>query len=510
MTEVADQFTEERSGEVTRISHWIDGQRVEGTSGRTGPVYNPATGEQSGEVDFASVEEIDAAVQAAKRAFASWRTMSLSRRTELFFRIRELVHDHSEEIAKLLTLEHGKVLSDAKGEVARGLEVIEFCCGIPELLKGDFSEQASTGIDVYSIRQPLGVVAGITPFNFPAMVPMWMWAPAIACGNCFVLKPSEKDPSASMLTAELLKEAGLPDGVFNVVHGDKVAVDAVLEHPEIAAVSFVGSTPIAQYVYETGTKNGKRVQALGGAKNHMIVLPDADIDMAADAAVSAGYGSAGERCMAVSMLVCVGHAADDLVSAIQDRLPEVKVGNGLDPDSEMGPLVTREHRDKVASYIDKGSQEGAKVIADGRETAPDGNGFFLGVTLIDEVTPEMDVYKDEIFGPVLGITRVDTYEEAVQLVNENPYGNGVAIFTRDGGVARQFQFEVNAGMVGVNVPIPVPVAYYSFGGWKSSLFGDLHIYGPEGIQFYTQGKVVTSRWPDPATSKVDLGFPQTR
>jgi malonate-semialdehyde dehydrogenase (acetylating) / methylmalonate-semialdehyde dehydrogenase len=510
MTEVADQFTEERSGEVTRIAHWIDGQRVEGTSGRSGPVYNPATGEQSGEVDFASVEEIDAAVQAAKRAFTSWRTISLSRRTELFFRIRELVHDHSEDLARLLTLEHGKVLSDAKGEVARGLEVIEFCCGIPELTKGGYSEQASTGIDVYSIRQPLGVVGGITPFNFPAMVPMWMWAPAIACGNTFVLKPSEKDPSASMYTAELLKEAGLPDGVFNVVHGDKVAVDAVLEHPEIAAVSFVGSTPIARYVYETGTKNGKRVQALGGAKNHMIVLPDADIDMAADAAVSAGYGSAGERCMAVSMLVCVGHAADDLVGAIKERLPKVKVGNGLEPDSEMGPLVTREHRDKVASYIDRGAEEGAKVVADGRETAPDGNGFFLGVTLLDEVTPEMDVYKDEIFGPVLGITRVDTYEEAVQLVNGNPYGNGVAIFTRDGGVARQFQFEVKAGMVGVNVPIPVPVAYYSFGGWKSSLFGDLHIYGPEGIQFYTQGKVVTSRWPDPATSKVDLGFPQTR
>ena len=510
MTEVADQFTEERSGEVTRIAHWIDGQRVGGTSGRSGPVYNPATGEQTGEVDFASVEEIDAAVQAAKRAFASWRTISLSRRTELFFRIRELVHEHSEDLARILTLEHGKVLSDAKGEVARGLEVIEFCCGIPELTKGGYSEQASTGIDVYSIRQPLGVVGGITPFNFPAMVPMWMWAPAIACGNTFVLKPSEKDPSASMYTAELLKEAGLPDGVFNVVHGDKVAVDAVLEHPEIAAVSFVGSTPIARYVYETGTKNGKRVQALGGAKNHMIVLPDADIDMAADAAVSAGYGSAGERCMAVSMLVCVGHAADDLVGAIKERLPKVKVGNGLEPDSEMGPLVTREHRDKVASYIDKGAEEGAKVVADGRETAPDGNGFFLGVTLLDEVTTEMDVYKDEIFGPVLGITRVDTYEDAVRLVNENPYGNGVAIFTRDGGVARQFQFEVNAGMVGVNVPIPVPVAYYSFGGWKSSLFGDLHIYGPEGIQFYTQGKVVTSRWPDPATSKVDLGFPQTR
>src|SRR5438477_4521276 len=354
MTEVADQFAEERSGEVARISHWIDGQRVEGESGRSGPVFNPALGVQTGEVDFASAEEIDAAVQAAKRAFESWRTVSLSRRTELFFRIRKLLDEHREDIAKFLTAEHGKVLSDAKGEVARGLEVIEYCCGIPELLKGDFSEQASTGIDVYSIRQPLGVCAGITPFNFPAMVPMWMWAPALACGNTFVLKPSEKDPSASVYTAELLKEAGVPGGVFNVVHGDKVAVDAILEHPEIAAVSFVGSTPIARYVYETGTANAKRVQALGGAKNHMIVLPDADIDMAADAAVSAGYGSAGERCMAVSMLVAVGDVADPLIEAIKERLPKVKVGSGLDPDSEMGPLVTPEHRDKVASYLDKG------------------------------------------------------------------------------------------------------------------------------------------------------------
>jgi malonate-semialdehyde dehydrogenase (acetylating) / methylmalonate-semialdehyde dehydrogenase len=510
MTEVAEQFTENRAGEIARITHWIDGKPVEGTSGRSGPVFNPATGAQSAAVDFASPEEVDAAIQAAKRAFEGWRAMSLSRRTELFFRIRELVHDHSDDLARLLTLEHGKVLSDAKGEVARGLEVIEFCCGMPELLKGGYSEQASTGIDVYSIRQPLGVVAGITPFNFPAMVPMWMWAPAIACGNTFVLKPSEKDPSASMLTAELLKEAGLSDGVFNIVHGDKVAVDSVLEHPEIAAVSFVGSTPIARYVYETGTRHGKRVQALGGAKNHMIVLPDADIDMAADAAVSAGYGSAGERCMAVSMLVAVGHAADDLVDAIKERLPKVKVGDGMNPDSEMGPLVTREHRDKVASYIEKGREEGATIVTDGRESAPDNGGFFLGVTLLDDVKPEMDVYKDEIFGPVLGVTRVETYDEAVELVNGNPYGNGVALFTRDGGVARQFQFDVKAGMVGVNVPIPVPVAYYSFGGWKSSLFGDLHIYGPEGIQFYTRGKVVTSRWPDPATSKVDLGFPQTR
>jgi malonate-semialdehyde dehydrogenase (acetylating)/methylmalonate-semialdehyde dehydrogenase len=388
--------------------------------------------------------------------------------------------------------------------------VIEYACGIPTLLKGGFSEQASTGIDVYSLRQPLGVVAGITPFNFPAMVPMWMWGPAIACGNCFVLKPSEKDPSASLLVAELLKDAGLPDGVFNVVHGDKVAVDALLEHPDVAALSFVGSTPIARYIYETGTSRGKRVQALGGAKNHMVVLPDADIDMAADAAVSAAYGSAGERCMAISVVVAVGDVADTLVSAIQERLPKVKVGDGMDPSSEMGPLVTREHRDKVASYLDSGREQGATVVADGRQTAPEGDGFFLGVSLLDDVTPEMDCYRDEIFGPVLSVVRAKTYDEALQLVDENPYGNGVAIFTRDGGAARQFQFDVSAGMVGINVPIPVPVAYYSFGGWKASLFGDSHAYGPESIHFYTRGKVVTSRWPDPATSKVDLGFPQTR
>ena len=509
MTELATPPVQ-REQEVTRISHWIGGRVVEGGSGRSGPVYNPALGQQTGAVDFATREELDTAVQAAKEAFESWRAMSLSKRTAIFFQIRELVHDRQEAIARILTAEHGKVLSDAMGEVARGLEVIEYCCGIPELLKGEFSEQASTGIDVYSIRQPVGVVAGITPFNFPAMVPMWMWAPALACGNTFVLKPSEKDPSASVYTAQLLKEAGVPDGVFNVVHGDKVAVDAVLEHPDIQAVSFVGSTPIARYVYETGTRHGKRVQALGGAKNHMIVLPDADIDMAADAAVSAAYGSAGERCMAVSQVVAVGDAADRLVKAIHDRLPKIKVGNGLEPDVEMGPLVTREHRDKVASYIDGARDQGAEVVADGRESAPEGDGFFLGVSLLDNVTPEMDAYKDEIFGPVLGVTRVGTYNEAVKLVNENPYGNGTAIFTRDGGVARQFQFDVQAGMVGINVPIPVPVAYYSFGGWKNSLFGDTHIYGPEGINFYTRGKVVTSRWPDPATSKVDLGFPRTR
>ena len=496
--------------QITPIHHWIAGAAVHGRSGRTSPVFNPARGLQTGAVDLASVEEVDATVQAAKAAFVSWRTVSLARRAELMFRIRELVHQNKEEIAKLLVAEHGKVLSDAMGEVTRGLEVIEFACGIPQLLKGEFSEQASTGIDVYSIRQPVGVVAGITPFNFPAMVPMWMWAPAIACGNTFVLKPSEKDPSASVFTAELLKEAGLPDGVFNVVHGDKVAVDALLEHPDVSAISFVGSTPIARYIYETGTKHGKRVQALGGAKNHMIVLPDADIDMAADAAVSAAYGSAGERCMAVSVVVAVGGVGDELVAAIKDRLPKVKVGDGMDPASEMGPLVTQAHRDKVASYLDSGAEQGAQVLADGRETKPEGDGFFLGVSLLDGVTTEMDAYRDEIFGPVLGVMRVDTYDEALQLINDNPYGNGTAIFTRDGGVARQFQFDVNAGMVGINVPIPVPVAYYSFGGWKASLFGDSHIYGPEGIHFYTRGKVVTSRWPDPATSKVDLGFPQTR
>jgi malonate-semialdehyde dehydrogenase (acetylating)/methylmalonate-semialdehyde dehydrogenase len=495
---------------VKRIGHWIGGKIVAGESGRSGPVYNPATGRQTGEVDFASVEEVDRAVAEAKAAFPSWRALSLARRAELLFRIRELVHGRRDEIARILTLEHGKVLSDARGEVTRGLEVIEYACGIPTLLKGGFSEQASTGVDVYSIRQPLGVVAGITPFNFPAMVPMWMWAPALACGNAFVLKPSEKDPSASLYVAELLQEAGVPDGVFNVIMGDKVAVDRILEHPDIAAVSFVGSTPIARYVYERGTSSGKRVQALGGAKNHMVVLPDADIDMAADAAVSAAYGSAGERCMAVSVVVAVGDVGDPIVDAIRARLPKVKVGDGLDPDSEMGPLVTAQHRDKVASYIESGRAQGASVVADGRETAPEGDGFFLGVSLLDNVTPEMDCYRDEIFGPVLAVVRVPTYDEALRLVNENPYGNGTAIFTRDGGVARRFQLDAQAGMVGINVPIPVPVAYYSFGGWKASLFGDNHAYGPESINFYTRGKVVTSRWPDPATSKVDLGFPQTR
>ena len=509
MTELREAPVAGERGGVTRITHWIGGTRVEGTSGRSGPVYDPARGVQTGAVDFATADEVGQAVAAAKQAFPAWRSVSLAKRAEIMFAIRELVHERREEAARILTSEHGKVLSDALGEVTRGLEVIEHACGIPTLLKGDFSEQASTGIDVYSIRQPLGVVAGITPFNFPAMVPMWMWAPAIACGNTFVLKPSEKDPSASLWTAELLREAGLPDGVFNVIHGDKVAVDALLEHPDVAAVSFVGSTPIAKYIYETGTRNGKRVQALGGAKNHMVVLPDADLDMAADAAVSAAYGSAGERCMAISQVVAVGGVADGLVEAIKERIPKVKVGSGLEPGVEMGPLVTREHRDRVASYVERAPEEGATVVVDGRDGA-DGDGFFLNPSLLDHVEPGMKAYDDEIFGPVLGVTRVDTYDEAVRLVNENPYGNGTAIFTRDGGAARQFQFEVQAGMVGVNVPIPVPVAYYSFGGWKASLFGNTHIYGPEGITFYTRGKVVTSRWPDPATSRVDLGFPQTR
>jgi malonate-semialdehyde dehydrogenase (acetylating) / methylmalonate-semialdehyde dehydrogenase len=496
---------------MERIGHHIGGKVVLGESGRTGPVFDPATGVQTHEVDLASAEEVDRAVQVAAEAFPAWRETSLAKRSEIMFRLRELVDRHRTDIAKLLTSQHGKVLSDAMGEVARGLENIEFACGVPNLLKGGFSEQVSGGVDVYSIRQPLGVVAGITPFNFPAMVPMWMFANAIACGNTFVLKPSEKDPGASMFVAELLSEAGLPDGVFNIVQGDKVAVDAILEHPRIAAVSFVGSTPIARYIYETGTRNGKRVQALGGAKNHMIVLPDADIEMAADAAVSAGYGSAGERCMAISVLVAVGNVADPLIEAIRDRLPKVKVGPGDDPDSEMGPLITREHRDKVAGYLDSAREQGATVVTDGREDgAFGGDGFFLGVSLIDGVRPEMDCYRDEIFGPVLSVVRANSYDEALGMVNDNPYGNGVAIFTRDGGAARKFQFDVNIGMVGVNVPIPVPVSYYSFGGWKASLFGDQHMYGPDGIAFYTRQKVVTARWPDPGTSSVDLGFPRTR
>jgi malonate-semialdehyde dehydrogenase (acetylating)/methylmalonate-semialdehyde dehydrogenase len=496
---------------MNRISHYIDGKQLSGRSGRSGDVFNPALGVKTHEVDLASNEEVDEAVAAAAAAAPAWRGTSLSKRSDILFRIRETLDAHRADIARSITEQHGKVLSDAMGEVARGLENVDFACGIPSLVAGRYSEQASTGIDVYSIRQPLGVVAGITPFNFPAMVPLWMFASAIACGNTFVLKPSERDPGASLVIAELLTQAGLPDGVFNVVQGDKVAVDRLLEHPDVEAISFVGSTPIARYIYETAAHHGKRVQALGGAKNHMVMLPDADVDMAADAAVSAAYGSAGERCMAISVVVAVGTAGDQLVDAIRNRVPNIRVGNGAEPETEMGPLITREHRDRVASYLSSAAEQGATVVVDGREHDQFGDpGFYLGPSLIDRVTPEMDCYRDEIFGPVLSVVRVDTYQEAIDLVNANQWGNGAAIFTRDGGAVRRFQYEVEAGMVGVNVPIPVPIGYFSFGGWKQSLFGDTHIYGPESINFYTRGKVVTSRWPDPATSEIDLGFPRTR
>lgn len=501
----------EEAVEVKTIGHWIGGQSVESKSGQSGIVWNPATGEVQARIGFASAAEVDQAVAAAKAGYPEWRATPLSRRAEIMFRVRDLVDQNRRKIAAILTNEHGKTTADALGEVARGLENIEFACGIPNLLKGGFSEQASRGVDVYQIRQPLGVVAGITPFNFPAMVPMWMFGNALACGNTFVLKPSEKDPSASLFLAELLKQAGVPDGVFNVVQGDRVAVDRLLEHPDIKAISFVGSTPIARYIYETGTRNGKRVQALGGAKNHMVVLPDADLDMAADAAVSAGYGSAGERCMAISVVVAVGAAADPLVEAIRARIHKLRIGPGTEEGNDMGPLITREHRDRVASYVQKAASEGASVAEDGcGHPVHRGKGFFTGCSLLDNVKPGMSCYDDEIFGPVLSVVRVSTYDEAVRLINDHPMGNGTAIFTRDGGAARQFQFDIEVGMVGINVPIPVPVSYYSFGGWKASLFGDLHMYGPEGIQFYTRAKLVTSRWPDPSTSKVDLGFPQVR
>jgi len=492
------------------IDHWINGGLVASASGRSGPVFNPATGEQQATVGLASLSEVDDAVAAAKAAFPAWRAASLSKRSDVMFTFRQLLVAHRDELAQIVSSEHGKVPSDAAGELARGIENIEFACGIPAMLKGGYSEGVSGGVDVYSIKQPLGVVAGITPFNFPAMVPMWMFANAIAVGNTFVLKPSEKDPSAALFMAELLKKAGLPDGVFNVVQGDKVAVDRILDHPDIEAVSFVGSTPIASYIYSTGTANGKRVQALGGAKNHMVVLPDADINMAADAAVSAAYGSAGERCMAISVVVAVGGVGDKLIEAVKERLPKLKVGPGTDPAAEMGPLITREHRDKVAGYLEGAPAEGATVVVDGRQADIPKDGFFLGVSLIDNVKPGMASYDEEIFGPVLTVVRVDTYEEAVDLINKHQFGNGTAIFTRDGGAARQFQYEIKVGMVGINVPIPVPVAYYSFGGWKASIFGDSNIYGPAGVDFYTRTKTITSRWPDPSTSSVDLGFPRTR
>jgi malonate-semialdehyde dehydrogenase (acetylating) / methylmalonate-semialdehyde dehydrogenase len=495
---------------TNRITHWIGGKAWDGEASRHGDVYNPATGQVTGAVDFATPAEVDAAVAAASEAFKEWGRASLAKRAQVMFAFRELVKSNATELAALITAEHGKVASDAAGEVARGLEVVEFACGIPHLLKGGYSENVSTNVDVYSIRQPVGVVAGITPFNFPAMVPMWMFPIAIACGNSFVLKPSEKDPSASLLIASLLAEAGLPDGVFNVVHGDKVAVDSILQHPGIGAVSFVGSTPIARYVYETGTAAGKRVQALGGAKNHMVVLPDADLDLAADMAVNAGFGSAGERCMAVSALVAVDPIGDDLVSRIRDRIAGLRVGPGSDERAEMGPLVTGAHRDKVAGYLDAGVREGATLAVDGRVHPVLGgssDGFWLGPSVLDHVTPSMSCYTDEIFGPVLSVVRAPSYSAAVSLVNGNPYGNGVAIFTCDGGAARRFVSEIQVGMVGVNVPIPVPMAYYSFGGWKASLFGDTHVHGTEGVHFYTRGKVVTSRWLDPSHGGVNLGFP---
>ncbi|MFJ9851623.1 CoA-acylating methylmalonate-semialdehyde dehydrogenase [Streptomyces sp. NPDC101150] len=491
------------------INHWIGGKPVEGVSGNYGPVYNPATGAQEKQVAFASVDEVNAAVAAAKEAFKTWGTSSLAKRTSVLFKYRELIDAHRDEIAALITAEHGKVHSDALGEVARGLEIVELACGIPEKLKGELSTQVSTRVDVAAIRQSLGVVAGITPFNFPAMVPMWMFPLAIACGNAFILKPSEKVPSAAFKLAELAAEAGLPDGVLNIVNGDKVAVDAILEHPDIAAVSFVGSTPIARYIHTTGTANGKRVQALGGAKNHMLVLPDADLDLAADSAINAAYGSAGERCMAISVVVAVGDTADPLIGKIKERADKLCIGPGDDPASEMGPLITKVHRDKVASYVSGAAAQGADVVIDGTGYTVEGyeDGHWIGVSLLDNVTPEMDAYRDEIFGPVLSVVRVETYDEAIALMNNSPWGNGTAIFTRDGGAARRFQLEVEAGMVGVNVPIPVPVGYHSFGGWKDSLFGDHHIYGNDGVHFYTRGKVVTTRWPDPSDGGINLGFP---
>ena len=494
-----------------RITHRIGGKPWDGAADRTGNVYDPATGAITGLLDYATDAVVDEAVATADSAWQSWRNASLAKRSTVLFAFRELLNQRKGELAAIITAEHGKVLADAAGEIARGLEAIEFACGIPHLLKGGFSENASTAVDVYSIRQPLGVVGIISPFNFPAMVPLWFAPNAIACGNAVILKPSEKDPSAANFLAELWAEAGLPDGVFNVVHGDKVAVDRVLAHPRIKAVSFVGSTPIARYVYSTGTANGKRVQALGGAKNHMVVLPDADLDVTADAAVSAGFGSAGERCMAISVVVAVDPVADELIERIKTRMAGLRIGDGR-RGCDMGPLVTAAHRDKVVSYLDAGVAEGATLAVDGRGHEIDGDpgGFWLGPTLFDNVTPEMSVYRDEIFGPVLSVVRVPSYADAVNLVNANPYGNGTAIFTGDGGAARTFQNEIEVGMVGVNVPIPVPVSYYSFGGWKDSLFGDSHAYGPDGIHFFTRNKVITSRWPArqaPGGGNVNLAFP---
>ncbi len=495
------------------IEHWIAGKAFAGSSDRTSAVFNPATGQQQAEVRLSTESDVGAAVAAAKDAFVEWSQTSLSSRAKVMFSFRELVNAHADELAELITDEHGKVLSDSLGEVQRGLEVVEFACGIPHLLKGDFSDQVSTDVDTFSFREPLGVVAGITPFNFPAMVPMWMFPVAIACGNTFVLKPSERDPSASMRIAELWQEAGLPDGVFNVVHGDKVAVDAILDSPDVAAVSFVGSTPIARYIHERGTANGKRVQALGGAKNHAIILPDADVDFAADHLAAAAFGSAGERCMAISAAVAVGDAGDRIVAAVNERARAVKVGSGRDADSEMGPVVTREAQQRILGLIGTGEAQGASITVDGRGYVVHGHedGFFVGPTVIDHVGPEMDVYQQEIFGPVLSVVRVDDVDAAIALINANPYGNGTAIFTSSGEAARRFQRGVHVGMIGINVPVPVPMAYYSFGGWKDSLFGDKHVHGPEGVSFYTRAKVVTARWPRAShASDASFHFPTSK
>ncbi|MEU7767337.1 CoA-acylating methylmalonate-semialdehyde dehydrogenase [Nocardia sp. NPDC049190] len=493
------------------IAHWLDGKTFAGTSEATAPVTNPATGVVTGQVALASAADTRAAIDSAAAAFPAWRDTSLARRTQILFRFRELLNERKEELAQLITAEHGKVLVDALGEVSRGLEVVEFACGVPHLLKGGYTENASTKVDIFSLRQPLGPVAVISPFNFPAMVPMWFFPLAIAAGNTVVLKPSEKDPSAALWLAQLLAEAELPAGVFTVLQGDKVAVDELLDNPGIKAVSFVGSTPIARYVYQRGTAAGKRVQALGGAKNHMVVLPDADLDLAADAAVNAGFGSAGERCMAISVVVAVGGAADELVGKIAERARTIRTGDGTGA-ADMGPLVTRAHRDRVADYVAAGESAGATVILDGRDVEADGaaEGFWLGPTILDHVRTDMSVYTDEIFGPVLSIVRVDSYDAALTLVNANPYGNGTAIFTNDGGAARRFHNEVEVGMVGINVPIPVPMSYYSFGGWKNSLFGDAHAHGTDGVQFFTRGKAVTTRWLDPSHGGLNLGFPQNK
>jgi malonate-semialdehyde dehydrogenase (acetylating)/methylmalonate-semialdehyde dehydrogenase len=494
---------------MKRITHWISGKPWDGEASRSGAVFDPATGAQSAEVDFATEAEVAQAVAAAKAALSSWSTLSLTRRTQVLFRFRQLLEDHGDEIASIISSEHGKVHADALGEVSRGLEVVEFACGISHLIKGEMATNVSTNVDAYSVRHSLGVVAGITPFNFPAMVPLWMIPIALACGNTFVLKPSEKDPSASVRLAELWAEAGLPDGALNVVHGDKVAVDALLGHPDVQAVSFVGSTPIARYIYETAAKAGKRVQALGGAKNHMVVLPDADLDAAADAMVSAGFGSAGERCMAVSVVVAVGSIADELIQRALPKIHSLRVAPASDPEAEMGPLVTAQHRARVASYLDAGVAEGATLVVDGRkhDIAGPSGGFWLGPTLFDHVRPEMSIYTDEIFGPVLSVVRVDTFDEALALIRANRYGNGAAIFTTDGGAARRFEEEADAGMIGINVPIPVPMAYFGFGGFGDSLFGDLDVYGPDGVRFYTRPKKVTSRWLAAPAGGAQLHFP---